>query len=451
MKERSSQVALFALKGQRPPAESRRKETAARRLESWKLIADYLGRSTRTIQRWHEQYGLPIRRLGGDRGTVYAYSDELDGWLRARGHVLGPDAGPVVFTDRRERQRRRADHFAQLVAGEAGLKESAAIRSASAELVARAAEMWRNFTWGNLRMVLRLYRDAIDLDVGNAEAHAGLAVGLMVQALMGGIRSPVAYRAAGAALETAERADLNRVMLRVARSLLDILTHRNWERAGRELDEVIAENPKMTRAYGTRAMLRIAEGDLESGASDLGQVLLVSPLSLSAWPFRAWCDYLKGDSGQALFLIQQALATGRHGPFCDALEALALIQLGEWEAHAERLEEVARFTHNHDVLLGSLAWMHVAAGQREKAKAILRYLQPDGELDTSHEPYAVALALLGLGDHAGAVRRLEQAWQEGSVWSLAFRSDPMLKPLRGLPEFEEFLTKLDLPVARLGQ
>ena len=54
------------------------------RLDTWKSIAQYLGRSCRTIQRWHERYGLPIRHLGGDSSSVFAYTDELDGWLKER-------------------------------------------------------------------------------------------------------------------------------------------------------------------------------------------------------------------------------------------------------------------------------------------------------------------------------------------------------------------------------
>ena len=54
------------------------------RLDSWKEIAVYLGRSCRTVQRWHRGYGLPIRHLGGLSTSVFAYTDELDFWLRGR-------------------------------------------------------------------------------------------------------------------------------------------------------------------------------------------------------------------------------------------------------------------------------------------------------------------------------------------------------------------------------
>lgn len=72
----------------------------ARRLESWKEIAVFLGVSVRTAQSWEKERGLPVRRLGGNRRSrVHAYAGELEDWLRAskiRQHPAedANDAGP---------------------------------------------------------------------------------------------------------------------------------------------------------------------------------------------------------------------------------------------------------------------------------------------------------------------------------------------------------------------
>jgi hypothetical protein len=56
---------------------------APARLDGWKAIAEYLGRDSRTLQRWRDERGLPIHRVPGVRGgTVFAYASELDAWLR---------------------------------------------------------------------------------------------------------------------------------------------------------------------------------------------------------------------------------------------------------------------------------------------------------------------------------------------------------------------------------
>jgi len=51
-------------------------------LNSWKEIAAYLGRGVRTVQRWEQELGLPVRRpRGRSRSAVIALKPELDQWL----------------------------------------------------------------------------------------------------------------------------------------------------------------------------------------------------------------------------------------------------------------------------------------------------------------------------------------------------------------------------------
>jgi len=57
-------------------------EDPKRRLDSWKEIADYLGREVRTAMRWEKDKHLPIHRVpGGKRQTVFGFTDEIDAWL----------------------------------------------------------------------------------------------------------------------------------------------------------------------------------------------------------------------------------------------------------------------------------------------------------------------------------------------------------------------------------
>jgi hypothetical protein len=53
------------------------------RLDSWKAIAAYLRRDVRTVRRWEATLGLPVGRVPGGRGaSVFAYTGDLDAWLR---------------------------------------------------------------------------------------------------------------------------------------------------------------------------------------------------------------------------------------------------------------------------------------------------------------------------------------------------------------------------------
>jgi hypothetical protein len=53
-------------------------------LTSWKEIANYLNCGVRTVQRWEEQFKLPVRRPAGKgRSSVVAFKSEIDLWLRS--------------------------------------------------------------------------------------------------------------------------------------------------------------------------------------------------------------------------------------------------------------------------------------------------------------------------------------------------------------------------------
>jgi hypothetical protein len=48
-------------------------------LNNWKEIAAYLGKSTRAVQRWEQEFGLPVHRIPGSR-VVFAFKGEIDAW-----------------------------------------------------------------------------------------------------------------------------------------------------------------------------------------------------------------------------------------------------------------------------------------------------------------------------------------------------------------------------------
>jgi excisionase family DNA binding protein len=53
-----------------------------RLLTSWKEIAEYLGVSVRTAQKWEAEMGLPVHRLPGEKGRVSAEAAGLERWKR---------------------------------------------------------------------------------------------------------------------------------------------------------------------------------------------------------------------------------------------------------------------------------------------------------------------------------------------------------------------------------
>jgi hypothetical protein len=77
-------------------------------LSSWKEIAAYLGKGVRTVQRWEQQFGLPIRRPNSESHVIFALPQELDAWVRRqhKSNHHSADALKSTKTDARETSKK---------------------------------------------------------------------------------------------------------------------------------------------------------------------------------------------------------------------------------------------------------------------------------------------------------------------------------------------------------
>jgi DNA-binding transcriptional regulator YiaG len=77
------QVRVPAMRAKKQlPASKKAMTTNDEILNSWKEVASYMGRGVRTVQRWEQELGLPVRRpRGRSRSAVIAFKSELDTWL----------------------------------------------------------------------------------------------------------------------------------------------------------------------------------------------------------------------------------------------------------------------------------------------------------------------------------------------------------------------------------
>jgi DNA-binding transcriptional regulator YiaG len=68
-----------------PPAMNAKGASRAAVLTSWKEIARYMGKGVRTVQRWEQDFGLPVRRpYGSNKKAILARPQDLDAWVAMR-------------------------------------------------------------------------------------------------------------------------------------------------------------------------------------------------------------------------------------------------------------------------------------------------------------------------------------------------------------------------------
>jgi hypothetical protein len=73
-------------------------------LTCWKEIALYLGKGIRTVQRWEQEFGLPVRRPKGvaHKSAVTAKKEDLDAWLDSNWSARRENGGKPNVADMNE-------------------------------------------------------------------------------------------------------------------------------------------------------------------------------------------------------------------------------------------------------------------------------------------------------------------------------------------------------------
>jgi tetratricopeptide (TPR) repeat protein len=311
--------------------------------------------------------------------------------------------------------------------------------------VARAVKMWENLSSSDLRAIIRRLREAIDLDCENASAFAWLSQILTADCILGTADGASALHTAAAALAKALETNPGLAEAQCALGWLQMLHGRNWQSARRLFEESEGRGPAGASSLIGRALLHIAEGCLNEASELLLEASSANPLSGFSMALRAWTSFLNHQFETALTIVHRSRASGHSGHLLDSVEALVHTQLPEPAILIERISALATVSPRHLVARGALGYVYCKIGEHEQAKEIYKALAGPEIQGIGHQSYAVALVLIGLNRHEEAAKRLEQSYGEGSIWSLGFRSDPVLATLRDDLIFQELMERIDYP------
>jgi tetratricopeptide (TPR) repeat protein len=376
-----------------------------KRLDSWKGIAAFLGRSLRTVQRWHECNGLPVHHFGGHKGSVFAYEEEIDQWLASLS----------------------AEPAAEQARAEETLESS---KRSSNDLTMTANGMWDTRSERNIHTIADLYRKAIADDSRNSAAYAGLANAMIFCALNDLMDGSMAYPSAVEALRRMPQPDSEHLDAKCPAAWIEMLYNRNWCQARAGFEEILGKRPTSFALAGMAAV-HVAEGSIRKALECAWEAWRLNPLVSSLGAFLCWAVYLNGDFRHVQDLIAQIRSGGGDGGLISVVEALVLIQSGSVSGSLIRLEKVASdFPQNH-TLQGILGYAYGTVGEKTKALNVYTHLAHCSGTNRKSNGYALAIVSMGLGNNLEAIAWLEAAYTEGTLWSLGFRSDPILKPLAG--------------------
>jgi tetratricopeptide (TPR) repeat protein len=295
-----------------------------------------------------------------------------------------------------------------------------------------------------LLQALRLFHQAVAADSNYAWAHVGLADTYnMLGSHDYGVLPP------DSAFPAARRSALRALQLApdlapAHAALANVKANYDWDWNGAEAGyrRAIDLNPGYTPSGEWLASLLIARGRMSEALQLLRRVVEYNPSSALALTDLAQYYYYTRDLQRAHEYADRALATDPSFGRAHILHALVLCQGGLADKTVPWLEQVAAARGSADpILIALLGYAYARAGRPKDARGQLNALQVLRRDRYVPIEYDVP-AQVALGDHADAIRALENALRSHSTSIIHLRAEPLVDPLRAMGGFQDIIDQL---------
>ena len=424
---------------------------AADRLDSWKEIAAYLNRSERTVRRWETTEELPVHRLQHDkRGSVYAYTRELDAWRASRRVVeetADEEAPPTRY-----RAWLWAAGAVALIAVSAAIVVGVRPRTAETLVAERGTaneEAWQAFQrarFGDnagrvqIETRIRYYRQAIELDPEFAQAWAGLATAHMAYTWFS--ERPITETMIEARRLAQEAQRLNPSF---GWGVLGWASHYvDWDHEAAEMHFrrgiELSPNASAISWYGD---LLTDMRRFDEARAMYARAQAANPRWLEPPIFAANILVFTGQPAMAIAEQRRALETEPNYGLGVHYLGRAYAASGDWTRAIEHLRKSNEIIGSVPFTLGDLGFTLASAGQREEAERLLQEMY--SRRSRGYYPaFPIAAIELGLGRTDIALDFFERAVEE-RVTGFYFPSvDPIWNAFRDTPRFRAQMTRMNL-------
>jgi serine/threonine-protein kinase len=425
----------------------------ADRLDSWKEIAAYLNRSERTVRRWEANEALPVHRLQHDkRGSVYAYTRELDAWRVSRRVVVEATAG-----ESRPRRIRPLWWAAAAVAiVVAAVAIGMRVRAAETRLAERGTtndEAWRLFELARfganagrvqIETGTRYYRQAIELDPKFARAWGGLATAHMALTWFGEHPPSETMNEARREAEEARRLDPS---LSFSWRVLGFVSHYldwNHQEAERSFRRAVELNPKDTSAWSWYGDFLVDMRRFDEARVAYKRSLDANPRWLEPAIFAANIYTYTGQPAKAILDQEHTLETEPNYGLGVHYLGRSYLAAGDWTRAVHHLHKSNELIGSVPFTLGDLGYALAVSGRRDEAMRLEQDLL--GRREKGYYPaFPIAEIEMGFDHTDAALDWLERAVGERHTGFYMPSVDPIYDRVRALPRFRALMAKMNLP------
>jgi len=432
---------------------------ASTKLDSWKEIAAYFQREVRTVQRWEKDAGLPVLRLLHEkRGTVYAFTEELDAWASSRSIISGKTDG----ADFSIVPKRPAAFFyvaasvlcilvialVVFVRSAAKTVKGAPLTVASARSTPAREAYLRGLYYQNrgserdIEESIHYFQKALAADADYATAYAAISESYTSLGASGA-DAPARFVLAGNAADRAIALDDSLAEAHEASAIFRAYGQWNWHGAKEEYERALHLNPNLAELHSNYAQFSALLGNSDVAIAEARRAREMEPLSAMAGADLGWYLYWARRYDEALAVSREVLQSEPKFHSAQSCIVRALVAQKKFgEARAE-IKRQLREAGANAVDMKYLDDPSAEKAVREYYERRLSKLQSDPQTGVSSFDIALALAALNRKDEL--LSCLEGAFARHDFVVLVMNVEPFFDAYRGDPRFAEILRKVGLP------
>jgi len=295
----------------------------------------------------------------------------------------------------------------------------------------------------SLKRAISLDEEVIRADSTFARAYVGLASAYILLHYYGDLSPAASYPRARVAAERALALDETLADAHAALGLVKRDYDRDWTGAERQFQRALELNPKSADALQWYAELLTMTRRFDEAEARIKQAQEAAPLSLPVRAVHGWILMSAGRFDEARKELEATIAMDQD--FELSYWFLGQLNFAEKDYPAAvKAFEASIGSSRPSRRVADLASASAFAGDKVKARDLLRELQTRQQGGEYVSGYDMAIVFAGLGDRDRAFQELEGALEE-RTWEVVYMAiDPMLEPLRSDPRFARLLGRTGL-------
>jgi TolB-like protein/Tfp pilus assembly protein PilF len=394
-------------------------------------------------------------RRAGVEGLFEGSVQRSDGRVRVSARLVSAATNAIVWGRTYEGSEREAFNLQSQIAADVAREIGVSLTSQEARQLTRTYNLSTESQDANLRG--RYYLDSdtrpglqrareefekvVQLEPLYAPAHAGLAQTYLMLGTTGDLTPAEMRKLAPAAAHTA--LNLDPMLAEAAVAVADVRFRLDWDVPGAEqaYRHAIDLNPSFVFAHCQYARFLAAAGRIEDSLRVAREALRLDPTSGLPHAIVGMALYYSRRYEEAIAHYESRADTGRLAVNIGRGRAFA--GLGRYPEAIVALSAAVEISGRDSSVYAELGRTYAAAGQEDRARAILRELyDARGQKSGYIAAQDLAYIHIALGEYETAFQRLDEAIDAQASRLIFLPVDPRIDPIRDDPRFTALVARL---------